>query len=489
MAARLTSYLVVGIVAATLIAGLIVRAQRDDNDGPVDLIVHNAVVYTADRAHRTAEAVAVRANQILKVGSNREILRLQRPQTVVLDAKGATVLPGFNDAHLHLIEGGLSLDGVDLTGAVTIEDAVSRVTEWAENNPDKRWVTGRGWEALEPETASVRQALDAAVPDRPVYLLSSNRDAAWVNSRALKLAGIGRRTADPENGRIVRDKRSEPTGTLHGSATGLVAARLPKPTRDQRLHAVLNALTQAHRLGITSIQTSAHDRAELEMFEEALRDSAVDMRLYSMLDVHGANTDADVAKLDPVLEQYPDDALMKAGAAAVQADPTDADALNRLVRLLDAHGWQVSIEADSPDETEQARMAFAHAARSNPAPARDRRHRLEHQDGIFTTVGRTRAIGSDWPAGPLAPMKVLQGALAHFALKDALRAYTYGGAFASYDEQRKGTLEPGMLADIVVLTANIFKLDPLKLDSVGVAYTIFDGRVVYPVDRRTTTFP
>ena len=489
MAARLTSYVVVGIVAATLIAGLIVRAQRDDNDGPVDLIVHNAVVYTADRSHRTAEAVAVRANQILKVGSNREILRLQRPQTVLLDAKGATVLPGFNDAHLHLVEGGLALEGVDLTGAVTIEEAVARVRDWAEANPDKRWVTGQGWEELETETASVRQALDAAVADRPVYLLSATRDAAWVNSRALKLAGIGRRTADPENGRIARDKKLEPTGTLHGSATGLVAARLPKPSREERLHAVLNALAQAHRLGITSIQTAAHDLADLQMYEEAGRTGEVDLRLYSMLDVHGAINDADVARLDPVLEQYPDDAAMKAGAAAVQPNLTDADGLNRLVRLLDAHGWQVSIEADNPAETEQARMAFAHAARSNQTPARERRHRIEHQDGVFTTIGRTRAIGSDWPAGPLAPMQVLQAAVAQFPLKDALRAYTYGGAFASYDEQRKGTLEPGMLADIVVLTANIFKMDPSKLDTVGVAYTIFDGRVVYPVDRRTTTFP
>ena len=93
MATRLTTYLVVGIVGVTLIAGLIVRAQRDDIDGPVDLIVHNAVVFTGEASHKTAEAVAVRANQILKVGSNREIIRLQRPQTVMIDAKGAAVLP------------------------------------------------------------------------------------------------------------------------------------------------------------------------------------------------------------------------------------------------------------------------------------------------------------------------------------------------------------------------------------------------------------
>src|SRR5262245_34009441 len=168
MAARLTTYLVVGIVAATLIAGLIVRAQRDDSDGPVDLIVHNAVVFTGDKSHE-AEAVAVRANQILKVGSNREILRLKRPQTVVIDAKGATVLPGFNDAHLHLVEGGLALLGVDLSGAATIEEAADRVRIWAETNSEPKWITGRGWSSFGDDVTPTRQALDAVVADRPVY--------------------------------------------------------------------------------------------------------------------------------------------------------------------------------------------------------------------------------------------------------------------------------------------------------------------------------
>jgi predicted amidohydrolase YtcJ len=167
----------------------------------------------------------------------------------------------------------------------------------------------------------------------------------------------------------------------------------------------------------------------------------------------------------------------------------DADGLNRLVRLLDGRGWQVSIETDSPEEADEARTAFAHAVRSNSAVVRERRHRLEHQDGIFTVIGKTKAIGSDWPRGPLAPMRVLQSALAYLALNDALRAYTFGGAFASYDEKRKGTLEAGMLADIVVLSGNIFEMEPAQLDTVKVAYTIFDGRIVYPADRRSTTFP
>ena len=486
MAARLTSYLVVGIVAATLIAGLIVRAQRDDSEGPVDLIVHNAVVFTGNSSQKTAEAIAVRANQILKVGSNREIVRLQRPQTVMIDAKGASVVPGFNDAHLHLVEGGLSLEGVDLAGAVTIEEAVERVKVWAAANPDKSWVSGGGWK-FEADVAPTRQALDAV--DRPVYLISEDRTAVWVNSRALKLAKIARRTTDPENGHISRDGKGEPTGILEGSAAQRVAALLPKPSADDRMRALLTALAEAQRLGITSVQTTVADTAELEMLDAVRRDGTIDMRLYPALTVAAGSAQNDIEKLDPVLVRYSDDPLMKSGAAAVPLEALDPNALNRLVRLLDGRGWQVSVEADTDEEVEEARTAFAHARRSNTAVVRERRHRLEHRNGVFTEVGKTKAIGSDWPRGPLAPMRVLQAALAHHALKDALRAYTFGGAFASYDEKRKGTLEAGMLADIVVLSANIFKMAPAQLDTVRVAYTIFDGRIVYPVERRGSTFP
>ena len=115
MAARLTSFVIVGIIGITLIAGLIVGAQRDE-DGLVDLIVHNGVVFTGDAEADRPQAVAIRGNQILKVGTNREILRMQRPQTITIDAKGAAVVPGFNDAHLHLVRGGLTLGTTDHSG-------------------------------------------------------------------------------------------------------------------------------------------------------------------------------------------------------------------------------------------------------------------------------------------------------------------------------------------------------------------------------------
>ena len=487
MAARLTAYLVVVIVGATFIAGLIVGAQRDDSDGPVDLIVHNAVVFTGEANGKTAEAVAVRANQVLKVGSNREILRLQRPQTIMVDAKGGAVLPGFNDAHLHLIEGGLQLVGVDLEGTTTVEEAVERVKAWAAANPEAAWITGRGWTEFPADAPQpTRQALDAAVANRPVYLLSETGSTAWVNSRALKNAGIARRSADPERGRILKDRRGEPSGLLEGSAAELVSSLLPKPSSEERMRALLTALAEAQRLGITSVQASVDDVQELALFETVARGGATDMRVYPVLDFDVPKNDAEIAKLDPVLKAYADDPFIKSGAIEVELDGVEPDSLNRLVRLLDERGWQVSMEADTDEEISMARTAFAHAARSNPKAARERRHRLEHQHQNFTHVGNTLALGSDWPRGPLTPMRVLQAAVGRLSLKDALRAYTYGSAFASYDEERKGTLEPGMLADIVVLSDNIFDTEPALFHTIKVAHTIFDGRIVYSLERRTT---
>src|ERR687891_2859026 len=130
MASRLTTLIVVSIVAATLIAGIIARAQRDD-DGPVDVIVFNGKVYAGEGPGTFAEAVAVRGNTIFRVGSNREIKRMRRPRTTVVDAHGGAVVPGFNDAHVHFASGSLALSEIDLLDATTTEQIASAVRRWA----------------------------------------------------------------------------------------------------------------------------------------------------------------------------------------------------------------------------------------------------------------------------------------------------------------------------------------------------------------------
>ena len=576
MAARLTTFVVVAIVAATLIAGLIVGAQRDDSEGPVDVIIHNAVVYTADEDHSTAEAVAVRGNQILRVGSERDVMRLRRPQTTMIDAHRGSVLPGFNDSHLHFIKGGLDLERIDLSDAVTLAEIQQRVHSWAEEHPDEPWVLGRGW--YFPSFADklpTRQQLDAVVKDRPIQLLSSDGHTSWVNSAALKRAGITRHTANPKDGLIVKDPRTgEPTGVLKEAAVALVTRVVPSPTREQQARGLRSAIAEAHRNGITSVQNAGGTPDEFELYADARRAGDLDIRVYSALSIDGPVSEPELARLDAIGKEYPDDPLFKTGAVKINLDGVieahtavmlepyvgeqdagepriGADDLNRSVRLLDARGWQVMTHAVGDRAVRMTLDAYAHAARSNSKPPRGRRHRIEHAEVVdavdFARFGRLDiiasmqpshgtpdalridswarsvgperasrgwpyrevlesdgrlAFGSDWPMGALNPMLGLHSAVTRttpdgepeggwfpaqrLALTSAVDAYTSGAAWASFDEQRKGTIAKGMLADLVVMTSDIFAAPPSMLAHTTVAATIFDGRVVYRRSDRGT---
>lgn len=584
MAARLTAYLVVAIVAATLIAGLIVGAQRDDSDGPVDLIVTNATVYTADRRGTTAEAVAVRGNQILRVGSAREIARLQRPQTIVVDAAGGAVLPGFNDAHVDLIAGGLEMAVADLSDAGTADEVLERVKTWSEANPRAAWVVGKGWSPQQFRGgAPTRRMLDAIVMDRPalLYGADANAPSVWVNSQALKLAGITRTAADAR-GEVAREGRgAEPAGVQHGPVAAMIAAQVPEPSEESRLQALRTAIAEANMHGITSAQNTASDCArDLALFDRVRRAGEMSVRIYCSAAVQPAavKKEADLDRFDELRVRYPDDPLFKIGALAFKVDGplprheaallavyaddevkgterVDADELNRAVRLADAAGWQVVTEANGDAAVRTALNAYAHAIRSNRAPARGRRHRMEHLqlvDGadlprfgplgvaaslqppamteeaaealedmlgperapraypIAALAGDTRLLlGSGWhgwPGESLDPLGVLDRAvngilpegaahegeaparMATLKIKAAIDAYTSSTAWGSFDDQRKGTITQGMLADLVVLSDDILAT-PAKLKTASVVTTIFDGRIVYRRGAQALTAP
>ena len=552
MAARIATFLVVAIVATTLIAGLIVGAQRDDTSGPVDLIIHNARVYVADDLGSTAEALAIRGNKILSAGTEREVMRYRRPQTTVIDAKGAAVLPGFEDAHVSLIAGALAHDGVQLYGAATLREIQQRVSAWAEARPDAAWVTGGGWGYDVFADLPTRAQLDAAVSRRPVRLLSEDGEALWVNSRALRLAGITRRTPDPLNGAIVHDRRGEPTGLLRGAAMRLVNRLVPEPTREERAKALQFAIRQAQRLGVTSVQDVGAGAGDLDLYDQARTAGTLGIRVYASVPADRTAPD----DLDAIARRYPDDPLLKTGLATIDLDgslesqtaamlapyspkATDGgslrmtvDDLTRLVTTLTERRWQVAAGAAGDRAVRVALDAFGASTRSATG-VKSPRHRIEGaaivdpQDvprfgalGVIASMqplhasaggslswarglgaeraplawpsrslsaaGAHLAFGSDWPNLPLDPLETLRAVVARpdlrasqrLTLKSAINAWTSGAAWASFDEHRKGTLEADMLADLVILSTDIFD-GPAKLAAAEVVMTIFNGKVVY----------
>lgn len=569
MAARLTAYIVALIVGTTFIAGLIVGAQRDD-EGPVDVMVVNGRVYTADGQGTMAEAVAIQGNKIIRVGTSSEIRRLRRAQTVVIDAKGGAVMPGFIDGHAHLLSGALSASQVDLLHARTLVEIQDTVRLWAATHADQQWVAGRGW-SYTPFAGALptRQQLDEIVPDRPAYLTARDGHTGWANTAALELAGITRRTRNPLDGVVVKDpKTGEPTGVLKEAAMGLVTSLMPQPSRADQLSALRAATIELHRRGVTGVHNTSSSAAELGLYDELRRDGALSVRVYSALSLGTDASAAELAAFDELRTTYADDPLLKAGAVKIVVDGAiesqtaallapyagktassgearfTATTLNRIVAELDRRGWQIMIHAAGDRAVRMALDAYRYAAEVNAVPARERRHRIEHVETIdpadvarfgalritasmqpavglpdanqlafwTTTLGGERAarawpygsiarsgsrllFGSDWPMGTLDPILGLHVAVNRTApdgepadgwnaservrLQDAIDAYTRNAAWASFDEHRKGTLARDMLADVVVLTKDIFALPPHRVTEAEVAVTIFDGKVVF----------
>ncbi len=219
-----------------------------------DLVFTGGRVHTGDADRRLATSVAVRGERIAVVGHD-EVLDLIGPGTEVVDLAGRLLIPSFQDAHVHPVGGGLEMAACDLTGAVTLEEYRRRISAYARSNPELPWITGGGWsmEAF-PGGTPTREQLDEVVPDRPVYLANRDHHGAWVNTRALELAGITKETADPADGRIERDADGDPTGMLQEGAMSLIAALTPEPTLDDQVEALLRAQALLHSFGVTAWQ-------------------------------------------------------------------------------------------------------------------------------------------------------------------------------------------------------------------------------------------
>ena len=196
---------------------------------PADLVVVHARVYTVDAARPEAQAVAIRGDRVIVVGTDAEALALRGPATQVIDAGGRAVIPGLHDAHGHVLGLGQSLQEVELRGTTSVQAVIDAVRARAQQVPKGQWLRGRGWDQNDwADTAWPTAAqLDAATPDHPVYLSRVDGHAAWVNTAALRAAGVTATVADPAGGRVIRGPGGAPAGVLVDTAMNLVSRQIP----------------------------------------------------------------------------------------------------------------------------------------------------------------------------------------------------------------------------------------------------------------------
>jgi predicted amidohydrolase YtcJ len=357
-----------------------------------DKIFLHANVYTgvveasAFKSIRRAQAVAVRGDRIQAVGENAEILRLKGPQTQVIDVGGKFLMPGFNDAHVHLSEGGSQALNVDLVGVKSLDEFRARIRANAEKAAPGDWILGGGWdENLWPvKTVPTRWDVDEVSGDHPVFLGRVDGHIAVANTRALKLASITIASRDPKGGKIDRDANSQPTGILRETARQAVFDAIPAPTHDKRRQAMERALAQAAQWGVTSVQDNSATWEDFQVLEEIEKDGKLTARVSEWLPFNDSldkleskrkqHPASDLMLHTGMLKGFMDGSLGSHTAALLEPysdDPTnsglpryDAPKLNDMTKERVLAGFQVGLHAIGDKGVQMALDAFAEAQKA-----------------------------------------------------------------------------------------------------------------------------
>jgi len=532
-----------------------------------DLIIRSARIWTVDSSQPEGEAVAVLGDRIVAVGSNQQVDAWRGPNTRVVDGEGKRLLPGFNDAHVHFVDGGAQLDNVELNDATSTREFARRIGGRAAKTPKGEWLLGGDWDETKwsPAELPTKDLIDPLTPETPVAVNRYDGHMILVNSLALKLAGVTARTPDPPGGVIVRDAKGNPTGALKDAAADLVYKVIPPMSHDQRRHAVERALAHAASLGVTSVQHMNPDFADIAIYNELLDEGKLTTRIYAAPLITQVDDQLKIgirrAFGGPYLriggvKAYADGSLGSATAYFFEPftdQPTNRGLLSDEMHLLslmrdrmmraDAAGLQLCTHAigdagisailDIYDEIEKAhgdydrrwriehaqhmaakdfdRFARLHVIASvQPYHAIDdgrwAEARIGHDRASRTYAFRTflnhgvrLALGTDWNVAPLDPMLTLYAAVTRATLdgknpngsfpeqkltiNEAIEAYTVGSAYAEFQEQEKGSITLGKLADIVLLSDDVLAIDPVKIRDVKVLKTWVGGKLVYDAAR------
>jgi predicted amidohydrolase YtcJ len=369
-----------------------------------DLILADADVWTGDAARRWADAVAIRGDRIVAVGTADAVRAVRGPATEVVSLAGRMIVPGFQDAHIHPLFGARNLLELNLDHLHGREAYLDAIAAHAEAHPDLDWITGGGWSITAfPSGIPTKQDLDAVVPDRPVFLLNTDVHGAWVNSRALEAGGITAATPDPWDGRIERDDDGEPIGTLTEGAAYTFRYQVVPATTPERWRACLDlAQRELHALGITGWQDAWVQPDHLRTYRVAADEGALTMRVVASLwwDRHqgleqieelvdqrawGSGGPVDAGTVKIMLDGCPENgtgAMLEpydgphADALGNGISFVDAEVLKEAVTRLDALGFQVHFHALG-DRAVRMALDAVEAARTANGP-RDARHHIAH---------------------------------------------------------------------------------------------------------------
>ena len=466
-----------------------------------DLVITGASVWTGNSAQPTAMAVAVIGERIVDVGGADQIERWRGAGTTVLNAEGRRLIPGINDAWVRFAAGGAQLEEVDLGDAGTPAEFARRINERAKAKPGE-WILGGRWDDRRwtPAALPTRALIDDITNSTPVLVVRVDGRMALANAAALGRAGITERTANPPGGTLVRDASGFPTGVLEGAAIDLVARVVPKTTAEQRSHAVKRALELAESLGITSVQDVGATGEDIAVYADLANRGELTVRVYAAPAESGWY---DQAKLG-VHRAFGSPWLRIGAVHAALDDAVERGQIATRLMAADHAGLQLSVDA-ARTPAARALDLFEGIARANGG--RDRRFRLAGSPLVAPDLERLAALnviallrpgsdagsepsllakgiraalGSAWPSAPLNPMLTLHAAATSgVTAAQALAAHTAGSAFAEFQETDKGTIAPGKLADMIILSDDILSIPAARIKDVRVLTTIVGGRIVH----------
>ena len=384
---------------------MLINSGAQERNKKATLILYNGKIITMTKDIPQAEAIAVSNNKIIYVGSNAEALKMKDVRSALIDLKGATVLPGLTDAHMHLISLGQSLVKLNVTGTASKDEVIKKVKEEAMKLIPGKWLTGEGWDQNDWPVKEFpdRKDLDEITKNNPVYLTRIDGHAAWVNSKALEMAHISETSKDPAGGKILKEPKSnKPTGILIDNAIEAVSKLIPPPTKDEIKNYVLKAMKHCVENGLTMVHDAGASVNDVKIYKELLDENKFLIRLYVMLSDDKETLDYYFAKGPEIglkddmltiraIKLYADGAMGSRGALFFEPyndDPgnkglamIEESKLKELSNKAAGSGWQLCTHAIGDKAIFMTLNAYGEALKGH----NDARFRIEHAQAVRLT--------------------------------------------------------------------------------------------------------